>query len=169
MNRPSMVAKLISSAVLGFSVIWVVMCLASRTPQSRPQSIMWLSEMKSASREAAMRRKILMVDVVMNGCYWCHEMDTEVYTQPDVIAAAGVFVPVKLHLETNGLKIARRYNVDTYPTVLFLNPDGAEISRIVGYEGDGQFVPDLHEIESLGTKGRDSGTPNLVSVAMPKE
>lgn len=45
----------------------------------------------------------------------------------------GQVVPLRLNAEKEGAEVARKHNVRGYPTVLFLDPDGNRIAKIVGY------------------------------------
>lgn len=79
--------------------------------------------------------KVIMVDVLTEWCKWCIELDNKVYAKTEVSDFANAKqVNYKIDAEVGeGVDFAKKYGVNGYPTILFLNPDGVEIDRIVGY------------------------------------
>jgi hypothetical protein len=59
----------------------------------------------------------------------CDRMENEVWSHASIMRAAARFVPVLTTLRT----LNDRYNVVTSPTVIFADPWGNEIVRLVGY------------------------------------
>jgi len=91
-----------------------------------------LSDMFS---KAKTEKKILMVDVMTDWCKWCIELDNKVYSRPEVYEFANANqVNYKIDAEKGeGVDFAKKYKVNGYPTVLFIDAAGNEIDRIVGY------------------------------------
>ena len=53
----------------------------------------------------------------------------------------GHFVNAKIDMEKGeGINIAKKYNVKVYPTYLFINGDGEEVHRTIGYVEENAFV-----------------------------
>jgi len=91
--------------------------------------------LSDAFQKAKTEKKILMVDVFTDWCKWCVELDNKVYSQKDVYEFANSSqVNFKIDAEKGeGVDFAKKYKVNAYPTVLFLDGDGNEIDRILGY------------------------------------
>ncbi len=57
-------------------------------------------------------------------CYWCHEMDSGAYADPDVIEFVNAnFTPVRVDTDHRP-DVNARYNVGGWPTTSFLTPHG---------------------------------------------
>lgn len=84
---------------------------------------------------AKSQNKVVMVDVLTEWCKWCIELDNKVYAKKEVGDFANVNqISYKIDAENGeGVDFAKKYNVSGYPTILFLDSDGKEIDRIVGY------------------------------------
>jgi thiol-disulfide isomerase/thioredoxin len=95
----------------------------------------WRPSLAAARDEARLSGKLLMVDVYTDWCTWCKKLDSEAYVAPAVVALSASFVPLKINPEKDaaGAAFVEKLGVSGYPTVLFLEPDGALAYRIGGY------------------------------------
>ena len=59
---------------------------------------------------------------------------------------AGQFVPVKINAEKEGVAATKKYGVQGFPTILFLNASGSVEGKIVGYLDPAPFATQLHTI-----------------------
>ena len=82
-----------------------------------------------------------------HGCVYCEELEKNTYSDTRVIEKAKSFVCVKVDAyeqkEYDGGELTERYNVDGFPTIVFLNSNGNEINRIEGYANPGPFLEDM--------------------------
>lgn len=94
-------------------------------------------EWQKVFERAKAEDKIVFVDVYTDWCAYCHKLDKEVYTDDGVINYFEEnFINVKFDAETEfGYDKAYNYNVDGYPTLLFLT-NNEEV-----YQEIGGFVP----------------------------
>jgi len=85
--------------------------------------------------KAKSENKVLMVDVLTDWCVWCVELDIRVYSNPKVSEFANTNqINYKIDAEKGeGVDFKTKYAVTAYPTILFLDSDGKEIDRIIGY------------------------------------
>jgi len=90
---------------------------------------------------AKQQNKPVMVDVMTDWCVWCVELDNLVYSQPEVSDYANANqINYKIDAEKGeGVAFREKYKVEGYPTILFLDANGNEIDRIVGYSPVAQF------------------------------
>lgn len=81
------------------------------------------------------QNKIIMVDVMTEWCKWCIELDNKVYAKSEVYDFANANqVNYKIDAEKGeGIAFAKRYKIEGYPSILFIDSDGKEIDRIYGY------------------------------------
>ncbi|WP_295157410.1 thioredoxin fold domain-containing protein [uncultured Brachyspira sp.] len=120
--------------------------------------IKWEKDLASAMKKAKEKNLPIMIDVYTDWCTWCKELDKNTYSHKEVIDTAKKMVSVKLNPETSaeGAEIAKKYGVQGFPTILFINADGLVLENVGGYvEGD-KFVPymknaieKLHKVNSV--------------------
>ncbi len=86
-----------------------------------------------ALARARSEKRILLVDVYTDWCGWCKKLDREVFTDARVADASRGLVAVRVNAEKGGEKVAERYDVQGYPTILFVDGSGNVVKRIDGY------------------------------------
>jgi thiol-disulfide isomerase/thioredoxin len=90
--------------------------------------------------------KIVMIDFFTTWCAPCKRLDKLTWPDKDVQEwVAKTAVAIKLDAEKE-VEIAKRYHVESYPTILFLKNDGSEIDRIIAFKQPAEF---LDEAKSL--------------------
>jgi tetratricopeptide (TPR) repeat protein/thioredoxin-related protein len=99
-------------------------------------------------KKAKAEKKPVMIDVYTVWCGPCKLMDRTTFADPAVIAwTKANVVPARLDAERGeGRRVAIRHAVFSFPTVLFLDPDGNEIDRLLGAFGPAEFrkaAPDV--------------------------
>jgi len=108
-------------------------------------SIIWGSNLNSALKEAAVGKTIVMADFYTDWCGWCKKLDKDTYSDGRVRAVAKNFVSVKIDGDKS-TDLVRKYNINGYPTIMFLRPDGSEEKRIVGYVDAGRLIATMNDI-----------------------
>jgi thiol:disulfide interchange protein len=86
-----------------------------------------------ALARARSEKRILLVDVYTDWCGWCKKLDREVFTDARVADASRGLVAVRVNAEKGGEKVAERYDVQGFPTILFVDGSGNVVKRIDGY------------------------------------
>jgi thiol-disulfide isomerase/thioredoxin len=121
------------------------------------KEIAWAKSYDAALKEAGKGKKLIMVDFYTDWCGWCKKLDADTYTDPKVIKEADKLVALKLDAEDKGVgeKLAKKYGVQGFPTILFLDPAGIEqddkadndvAGKIVGYMPGGPFAAEMKKI-----------------------
>lgn len=105
----------------------------------------WVKGYNGAKGEAKATGKLLMIDFYTDWCGWCKKLDADVYPAPEVVKQAGSFVPVKLDAEkdADGIRLAKKFNITGYPTILFIDADENLAYKIVGYSPAPAFAASL--------------------------
>lgn len=100
--------------------------------------------------KAKSENKVIMVDVLTEWCKWCIELDNKVYAKSEVSDFANAKqINYKIDAEVGeGVDFAKQYEVKGYPTILFLDPNGKEIDRIVGYMPAKDFLDIMKDYNS---------------------
>ncbi|OGR00233.1 MAG: hypothetical protein A2284_03175 [Deltaproteobacteria bacterium RIFOXYA12_FULL_61_11] len=114
--------------------------------------IPWREQPSKAFEEAKQQKKPLLVAFHTRWCPPCNYLNEFVYPHPMVVAAAAVYIPLKLDADAqDSFALKDRYTIGGYPTILFLAPDGTELGRLVGTEAPEQFAATLDRHTTLGS------------------
>lgn len=108
----------------------------------------------------------LMIDFYTSWCKPCKKLDKEVYGHSDFTPYTKSMACVKVNFETEeGKKIGEKYNVKSFPTVVFLDSEGKEIERITSYFAKDRYMSDVTRIiEGKNTVGQMAAKfPNKIS------
>ena len=92
---------------------------------------------QAALTEAKRQNKPLFVDVYTTWCPPCRRMDREAFPNAKVGETYNArFINYKMNAEFGeGADVARSYAVASYPTALYIAPNGELMQRSVGYGG----------------------------------
>jgi len=94
-------------------------------------------------------------------------LDSITWRDPGVIALLSeTAIPLKIDAEKQA-KLAKRYQVAAYPTLLLIKPDGSVLDRLVGYRNAATFIAEVNDAfadktalvraqESVENAGRDN-------------
>lgn len=147
-------------ALMQIRIITVALCLALAATgcQSRETA----SEIAAASEiewrhgdvdDALAEAKDAGKPVILYwGAVWCppcNQMKAGLFKQPSFIAATQDFVPVYLDGDTAGAqRWGEQFGISGYPTVIILQPDGTEITRIAS----ANMAEDLPQLLAVASK-----------------
>lgn len=122
--------NIIKSSVLILLVVFAFN-MNARADEVKFQSGLFNEMLAKAKAE----NKILMIDFFTDWCKWCVELDKKVYTDKEVAAFANEHqINWKIDAEKGeGVDLAKKYEVAGYPTIVFVDGNGNEVDRIVGY------------------------------------
>jgi thiol:disulfide interchange protein len=109
-------------------------------------AIAWEKDLAGALARAESESKLVMVDFYTDWCRWCQVMDDKTFSDGAVQTELKRMVVVKLDAERDGRDAARRYRVEGFPTILFLDGSGREVGRIPGYMPPEPFLEELGDI-----------------------
>lgn len=108
-------------------------------PLLAQSSLAWEHELAAAQKRAKSEKKLLFVDVWAEWCGPCQYLKSKVFPTPEAQKALGKFIPVSLMTQSKdgksdpvNMKVAERFGVEAYPTLLILDAEGKEVRRQVG-------------------------------------
>lgn len=146
MKRPWMWGVVV---VLGAIVVAVLQGRGGTSgPSGDAAALPWAHDLPAALSRAGSEKKLVMVDFYADWCQWCKRLDKNTFSDADVQKALAQIVTVRLNGEREGRDAAARFNVEGYPTLIFLNAAGNEVGRIPGYMDPGAFLQELQGILS---------------------
>jgi len=105
-------------------------------------------DIDSALALAKNRETLVLVWFYTDWCNWCRRLDTDTFKAVEVQRELAELVAVKQNAEKEGAALAARFGVDSYPTLVFLDSDGHEVDRILGYLPPDKF---LHRVKKIRT------------------
>lgn len=110
---------------------------------------------EEALAAAARRKTIVFADFFTKTCPPCHVLDRETFSETSVKDEAKTFVCFVVDVDSEtGRKLAERYGIASWPSLVFLEPDGTLRDRLVGFRKAGELVREFHRVQSgLGTLG----------------
>ncbi|MFT5765241.1 MAG: thiol:disulfide interchange protein [Saprospiraceae bacterium] len=121
--------------ILLFAILPFILfnCNGSKKAAVTTQSGLFVTSktLTAVLEEAQTKGKIVFVDMYTTWCTPCKVMDQEVYSHPSVVKfLKDNMISYKVDAEKgNGPDLAIIYNVQVYPTLLFLDDKGREIVR----------------------------------------
>jgi thiol:disulfide interchange protein len=100
-----------------------------------------------AQQQAKADGKLVMVDFYTDWCGYCEKLDATTWKDGKVRQwLREHVVAVKIDAERQE-KLAAKYEVDSYPTILFLKPDGSEVHRVDGYVTAKEFLAEVAALD----------------------
>lgn len=101
-----------------------------------------------ACAEAAKADKLVFIDFYTTWCGPCKQLDKSTWKDRKVIAWLGdKTVALKVDADRHRA-LAKKYHVDSYPTLLFAKADGTEMDRMVGFVSAKEFLAEAEAIAS---------------------
>lgn len=119
--------------------------------QHEAPSIWFEGDLEAARIVAAERDSVVMILFYTDWCNWCRRLKADTFSVPAVREQLETIVSLKMNGEEEGAELARRFGVDSYPTMVFLDPAGSEMDRILGYLPPDKFLARVERIRSGDT------------------
>lgn len=102
------------------------------------------SELLAAAKAAD---KPVMIDFWTKWCGWCKRLDRDVFSDAAVIETLDGFLVFNVDAESQaGRKVAGRFKVSSYPTLVFLDPDGSPRDMLRGYLPAAEFKAEAERL-----------------------
>ena len=87
-----------------------------------------------------------MIDFYTSWCKWCKVFDQRTFTDAKVISQAEDFVCAKVNAEDKAnMNLVSKYQIDSYPRIIFMDDEGLVIGVIRGFLEANQFLPEMEK------------------------
>ncbi len=116
---------------------------SARTASARASSsVHWRQTLDEARADAADSGKSVFVFLTTSWCGPCKRMEEATFHDPTVTRAMNArLVPVRLDAERGeGKTLCEQNHINSYPTMMYLQPSGPEIDRAFGYHDSARMI-----------------------------
>ena len=137
--------SLILVCILLLSVTLFVSCgkeEAEKTTTGQAK-LEWLTSYEEALSRAMKKNIPIMIDFYADWCGYCHKLDSDTYSNAEVVSLAKGFISLKIDADIEKA-ITSRYRIMGLPTIVFIDPKGDELHRVVGYLPPGRFAGEMN-------------------------
>lgn len=146
-------ARLLSTLAIAAAVALSPVAFAAAA-----ESIAWTNDFRAAQQQAGREGKLVLLHFYSDNCPPCRKLEQNVFPQAAVAAAvARNYVPVKVHVERVP-DLARRYNIEAWPTDLIVTSAGLEVFRTISPQSVAQYQTMLDQVAFQ--VGLGAGRPN---------
>jgi thioredoxin-related protein len=113
--------------------------------QVRADDLVWMTDMPKAFQQAKAENKLVLADFTgSDWCVWCKKLDKDILSTPEFAEYAKTnLVLVQLdypdqkpqsdELKAANAALAKRFNIQGYPTLIAMKPGAVIVWRIDGY------------------------------------
>lgn len=122
--------------------VLVLIALPMCTTAQQGIDFMKFEKWSEVLEKAASESKLIFMDAYTTWCGPCKMMSANIFPQTEVGEFYNShFVNVKVDMEKGeGLLLAKDYNVNAYPTLLFISADGKMVHKGLGYQNAESFI-----------------------------
>ncbi len=117
----------------------LVALLLAAAPLAATTPVKWEHDLQSALKRAKAEKKLVFMDLWTEWCPPCQYLKTQIFPSAEGQAALSRFVPFSALVEKKdrtpvpeGMKLAREFQLEAFPTMVILDADGKEVRRQVG-------------------------------------
>lgn len=123
----------------GVALLMIVFAAWFALPERASNGIPWQPFSDDILQAARKGGRPVMIEFTIENCGPCTDMQRNVFPRSRVVEAAEPFIALKADLtnaDTNTLALSERFNIEAFPTFVFIGSDGQERVnlRLVGYE-----------------------------------
>jgi tetratricopeptide (TPR) repeat protein len=131
------------SGVLAWAVDWVpderppsqgpsVQPTESQPARQPGELITWEKSLDTALERARKENKPVLIDFYVTWQQWCQTLDDKTLADPAIVQLSRRFVCARVNGKDSP-DVVKKYGVRGYPTVVFLNPRGEVVHRVIGF------------------------------------
>ena len=128
-------------------------------------ALYWEDDLEAALAKAKKSQKPVMADFYTEWCGWCKKLDSDTYSDNKVDGLAKKFICVKVDGDKNREAVSK-YQIEGYPTIIFLNYEGRIDERVVGYRDANGFADIMNSVLKK-TKKPSAKSPEVTKDKSP--
>jgi thioredoxin len=117
------------------------------TPVLWAEDLFFEGDLMAAQKVAKSTRKLVMIDFKAEWCGPCKMLDRTTWKDENVISTLkDKVVAIKVDVDENS-ELAAKYSIHSLPTVIFVDGNGNEVSRFIGYRDAEGFLKEFSNLE----------------------
>ncbi len=125
----------------------------------------WAADFAQACQQANAQGKLVLLHFYSDDCPPCVRVERNVFSQAAVAEAVGRnYVPVKVHVRKTPA-LAAKYQVQQWPTDVFVTPEGLEVKRSVSPQAPDDYINLTNAVAA--TAGVGAGRTNKAAAPSP--
>ncbi len=151
---------------LVFAGLLLAIC-SSQSPRSASaeELINWYEDLPTARQISQQYKVPILVHFYGDQCMPCRTLEKNVFTRPEVASTMQrYFVPVRINA-TRDRKTAAEFGVHSWPTDVFVSPDGKTLSQGVCNQNANAY---LQNLQAMAIMNRDRNAMLAASPAAPQ-
>ncbi len=133
------------------ALLMTVMAAAITACQQDTSKTWFSGDLEAAQAEAGRRDTVVMIEFYADWCNWCRRLEVDTFSVPAVRRELEQIVSLRRDAEKDGAALAVQFGVDSYPTLIFLDPAGNEMDRISGFLPPEPFLIRIERIRTGDT------------------
>ena len=126
--------------MMNYGMIMILLLFSATAAAASSQ---WYDYEEGMVAAGSMHRPVIL-DFYADWCSPCIAMEEGTYPDPRVVSEMADFVAIKVDTQKR-IDIETMYGIAYYPTVIFLDPEGKEVSRHIGYLGPEEMVEEIKQ------------------------
>jgi thiol-disulfide isomerase/thioredoxin len=140
-------------------ILLIASCFSLQLSFSQGVAFSKESSWQNNLKQAAASDKLLFIDVYTDWCKPCKEMDMTVFNKKEAgDRYNSSFINVKVNAEAvEGIPVAKQYQVEGYPTYLFVNAEGELVYRFTGLVSLAELLKNADRALLEKTNGKPIG------------
>lgn len=159
-----------------------LLAACSKSPESQPTApvaaspgIAWVrpqaaADVDRAFMDAKARNQPVFLFWTAVWCPPCNQVKSTIFTRPEFIEKSRSFVPVYVDADSpSGQVLGERFKVRGYPTMVLLQPDGREVTRLAGSVDAAKYMQLLDRGLTHGNSAKQSLDAALARRPLPAE
>ena len=117
------------------------------TPVLWAEDLFFMEDLMAAQKVAKSTRKLVMIDFKAEWCGPCKMLDQTTWKDESVILSLGwTSLSFKVDVDERS-ELAAKYSIHSLPTVIFVDGNGNEVSRFIGYRDAEEFLKEFSKLE----------------------
>lgn len=115
-----------------------------KSPENSTETTFILNDSAKAFAQAKLEKKLVLIDFFGIWCPPCNVLDESVFNTPEFQKFSKDYVFLKMDADSSvSWELKTKYNIKGYPTVMLVNSEADEISRIVGSRKPKAFLKEM--------------------------